>query len=286
MLPFGIPYPEAPEVGYWGIPTSTIDWCEENYVVSPYIAELVNTATNSAFILLAGYACINVLRHKHNLQFLLVSIGFIIVGFGSWMFHMSLLYEYQLLDELPMIYATCVPFWIVFSYSKSRATGYKIAVGITAFAITLTVVYLKYRDPLIHQIPYGILTGITMLKSVFLVNEHVHIVETRKQMNNIMIWGFIYIVLAYFLWNTDIHLCDLYRRTRRNIGMPYGFILEGHGWWHLLTGIGVYHYIVYLEHLWVFLIHKENEYEIKWSLGFVPHLDLKHEYRLASKKST
>ena len=25
--------------GFWGYPTSTLDWCEENYAVSPYIAE-------------------------------------------------------------------------------------------------------------------------------------------------------------------------------------------------------------------------------------------------------
>ena len=25
--------------GYWGFPTSTMDWCEENYAVTRYIAE-------------------------------------------------------------------------------------------------------------------------------------------------------------------------------------------------------------------------------------------------------
>lgn len=25
--------------GYWGKPTATLDWCEENYAVTPYIAE-------------------------------------------------------------------------------------------------------------------------------------------------------------------------------------------------------------------------------------------------------
>ena len=39
MLPFAVPYPPEQEDGFWGIPTSTIDWCEENYVVSVYIAE-------------------------------------------------------------------------------------------------------------------------------------------------------------------------------------------------------------------------------------------------------
>ena len=31
-------------------------------------------------------------------------IGLLIVGIGSWCFHMTLLYPMQLLDELPMIY--------------------------------------------------------------------------------------------------------------------------------------------------------------------------------------
>lgn len=33
----------APEVyaavGYWGVPSSTLDWCEENHAWSPYVAE-------------------------------------------------------------------------------------------------------------------------------------------------------------------------------------------------------------------------------------------------------
>lgn len=29
----------APAQGFWGEPTSTLDWCEENYEVSYYIAE-------------------------------------------------------------------------------------------------------------------------------------------------------------------------------------------------------------------------------------------------------
>nr|ACO13289.1 Alkaline phytoceramidase [Esox lucius] len=31
--------PSVDRLGYWGRPTSTLDWCGENYVVSFYIAE-------------------------------------------------------------------------------------------------------------------------------------------------------------------------------------------------------------------------------------------------------
>ncbi len=30
---------EGDRVGVWGSPTSTLDWCEENHVLSYYIAE-------------------------------------------------------------------------------------------------------------------------------------------------------------------------------------------------------------------------------------------------------
>lgn len=279
VLPFAIPYPEVPEVGYWGNPTSTIDWCEENYVISHYIAEIVNTVTNGAFILLAGFALFNGIKQRLELRFHLVALGFITVGFGSWMFHMSLLYEYQLLDELPMIYATCVPYWIVFSYGKTKFRSMRIATEITLFAIVLTVVYLYDRNPSIHQTAYGILTGIVMLKTFFLTKKHVTDQTIKKRMDSLLLWGLIYIVIGYFLWNMDIHFCTSWRWLRRSIGLPYGFVLEGHGWWHLLTGIGVYHYIIYLQYLRIFLLNKQTQYELVWSFRLIPHLDLKKEFK-------
>lgn len=28
------------KLGFWGVPTSTIDWCENNYEVNFYVAEM------------------------------------------------------------------------------------------------------------------------------------------------------------------------------------------------------------------------------------------------------
>lgn len=280
FLPGAVPYPEVPDSGYWGTPTSTIDWCEENYVVSSYVAELVNTVTNAAFIAMATYALINAIRNRHERRFLLVCAGFITVGVGSWMFHMSLLYEYQLLDELPMIYATCVPYWVVFSHGKSRPEAVKFAVQITAAALTLTVVYLRFRDPTLHQVAYAILNALVLYKSLELKKKYVANVEANKIFRKLLIRGLLYISIAYVCWNIDINFCSLWRGARRTIGMPYGFILEGHGWWHLGTGLGAYNYIVFLEYLRVFMLKKEAQYEFKWSLcSFIPHVDLKEEFK-------
>lgn len=51
---FLIMAPAADRQGYWGTPTSTLDWCEENYVVSFYIAEFCKCNTSYP---LSVFAC-------------------------------------------------------------------------------------------------------------------------------------------------------------------------------------------------------------------------------------
>jgi len=38
-MPAFAPPEDQPIVGYWGKPTSTLDFCEENYIVNFYMAE-------------------------------------------------------------------------------------------------------------------------------------------------------------------------------------------------------------------------------------------------------
>jgi dihydroceramidase len=47
-------------------------------------------------------------------------------------------------------------------------------------------------------------------------------------------------VSGYVIWNIDNYTCAWLRQTRRAIGMPWSFLLELHGWWHIFTGIGAY----------------------------------------------
>lgn len=50
--------------GFWGVPTATIDWCEDNYETSPYFAEFWNTISNAGMIMLALYGIVASVRRN------------------------------------------------------------------------------------------------------------------------------------------------------------------------------------------------------------------------------
>lgn len=79
-------------IGYWGEPSSTIDWCEDNYALSFYIAEFWNTISNVLFVVLAIYGYRRARREGFEPRFLYQYIAVIIVGIGSASFHGTLRY--------------------------------------------------------------------------------------------------------------------------------------------------------------------------------------------------
>ncbi|RKO97739.1 hypothetical protein CXG81DRAFT_11240, partial [Caulochytrium protostelioides] len=70
--------------GYWGPVTSSVDFCETNYEVSPFLAEFWNAISSLAMFF----------------------IGIMIVGLGSLAFHGTLVRATQAWDELPMLIST------------------------------------------------------------------------------------------------------------------------------------------------------------------------------------
>lgn len=88
---------------------STIDWCEKNYITSEYIAEYWNTVTG-LFLIISGIIFYNKNKNLINTNNLDIIQNFknvynllILVGIGTMLFHGTLLYPFQLLDEIPMI---------------------------------------------------------------------------------------------------------------------------------------------------------------------------------------
>lgn len=79
---------------------SSINWCELDYVKSAFISEYWNTLTG-LFICASSIYCYFKNKGYTNLYY--SNVLLFVVGIGTMMFHSTLIYIWQLFDEIPMI---------------------------------------------------------------------------------------------------------------------------------------------------------------------------------------
>nr|RBQ95091.1 hypothetical protein FVER53263_05725 [Fusarium verticillioides] len=258
-LSFRVPYP-PPQEGFWGEPTSTLNWCEEDYVISHYAAEITNTLTNALFIALGVRGVRNCFKYKHDTVFVIAYLGYLLVGCGSFAFHATLSYPMQLVDELSMIYTTSILCYAIFTHDRSRLFSIALGIGLVVLSISITVYYHYIQDPTFHQNAFSILFLATVFRSLYtmeailrpsLNNNYVNkspgaslsdgeaLFSVQRpqviirEMRWIVAMGFITCAAGIAAWKFDnVHCSDLVR-WRHQVGLPWGILLEGHGWWYV-----------------------------------------------------
>lgn len=134
----------------------------------------------------------NVIKYAHSKVFILVFLGYIVVGLGSMAFHTTLKCKFslsdsvrtcpvltwnademQLADELPMIYTICIMAYVAFGTNKSPAVKGLLAVFLLGLATFITVYYLYAKDPVFHQVAYGLLTASTIFRGFHVLEGYV-----------------------------------------------------------------------------------------------------------------
>src|SRR3982751_4542751 len=122
-------------VGFWGAPTASIDWCEQNYALLPWVCEAFNTVSSLAMVLAGalGLSRRTVGRHVRVAFALLV-----LVGLGSIAFHATLRFELQMLDELPMLYLVTWLVWLLVENERTRRLGHWFPAALVAYALLAT----------------------------------------------------------------------------------------------------------------------------------------------------
>jgi dihydroceramidase len=222
-------------MGYWGNVTATLDWCEENYSHSHYVAEFYNTFSNLIFLAFAIFGMKNCYSEKLEARFYWTYTGLLTVGVGSFLFHGTLQYHYQLLDELPMIYVTLM-FW----YNLTN-TNYKQddpnnflrdlvqIMFIGALGLGITMVYVFHTtNPIFHQVAYGILVACVIFKCFF-----AFLTTTDPVVRYLFPVAVSSFLGGFAVWNVDNAFCS------------YVHPLKLHAWWHILTAYGSYLCMVY-----------------------------------------
>lgn len=238
----------APTVsdGYWGRPTSTLDWCERNYEVSPYIAEFWNTISNIAIFLPPFIGIFQICKLNLERKYVFAFLAVAVVGFGSWAFHMTLLYPMQLADEFPMVWSTSVMTYLQFSIHRSpkSAINWSLMSICFLYSFAYSLFYLTFTNPLVHQVTYAIGLYFLLIKSLLFTRNSVQC----KTCSRIVYSVWILLHVAFFLWNIDNHFCPQLENIRNELPKTLRPGTQLHAVWHILTGTAAYIHVLFLLH--------------------------------------
>lgn len=246
--------------GYWGPPTGDFDWCEYNYQSFYFIAEPWNTVTALIYVI---FGILMIREHtifsKNQLSinftdFRIMCIFLSFMGIGSVLFHSTLWYKMQLLDEMGMSFMVCQGFIIVYTrnINKSQKDNYYSSTKfyLSAFHACmwffLGIIMFSTADEksLAHRIAHTYLSASYAVYFVYIfvagakaANE-ICLLDVKKyaivdKYYDRCFYSFVFGILC---WMTDNWYCEQLH------SLPYVPYFQMHALWHLGTCIGLYYF--------------------------------------------
>ncbi|KAK3841275.1 MAG: ceramidase-domain-containing protein [Linnemannia gamsii] len=262
--------------GHWGPPTSSIDWCEDNYVWSYYIAEFFNSFSSFAMIILGEAACYSINRLQSDMQritsltsskststatakapslfrFKLAFRTITVVGIGSFLFHATLLHHMQMLDELPMLYSVLVLFFcLIESRFGPQPSWFPKLLAVVGVVVTGLVAFTEGN---VQFFSFHGTFGPLEVTTLFLIFK---VYSARKAAYPDIKWvfeaGIALYVVAVAVWMTDLNFCTRALLSFVEFGNGQEDDEEGtdksvlwivkdlylHAWWHILVSMGLF----------------------------------------------
>lgn len=218
----------------WGTPTSTVDWCEANYAVTPFVCEFFNTLSSLAMIVAGG---VGARLHRRVFDcWMLLAFGLLgVVGLGSVAFHATLRFEFQMLDELPMLYLVTLMVYLLLEPGPSRRHGRWLPVALLSYALLATLTDALTRGSLqffAFQLSFGALEMFCLVR-VYLLSVQ----PDNRRVRPLFKLGLAFYLGGILLWFIDLRFCIFLNVRMPATGFPNPQL---HAWWHLLVSCGFY----------------------------------------------
>jgi len=150
--------------------------------------------------------------------------------------------------------------------SKSKDMALRVFLVVDAVLVTLSYLYCK--DPLFHQGAFGL----HCVAMAYRGSRHYRKLQKspeKRQLLALLTAGWGTQLLGFACWNVDNLFCPQLRMARAWLGPWLSWLLQLHGWWHVLTGIGAYTYIV--ANQWMNLLRNDRhkQWRVRWRCGFL-----------------
>jgi dihydroceramidase len=221
------------ESGIWSPSTSTTNFCEEDYAITRYIAEFTSSISNLAYVYLA-------LRHTgwriNRLD--QMSVSLLLVGVCSFLYHATLHLTTQLSDEVSMHFLAGALLQRLYTTGQSPGRARCMTVAIYTCIGIMSAIYMRSGNLDVHMAMFVAMLALIGLRTVLLINRRA--MSSKEKTKYIRKFGGVcaYLAVAFLLWNIDLQWCYELRSLRNRLGLPWAWLLELHGWWHVLTAVG------------------------------------------------
>ena len=251
--------------GFWMPHSSSVEFCEPNYLLTKYLVEPHNGWSSLAISLMALIGLIAGNPTKES-RFIAAFGVLFFVGIGSFGLHSTLHWTLQSADEVPMLWENwAIIYCMIEIKSPVGQPRYKhLHVIIMAIAILQTIIYYRYQNFFtIFLISYISLVLIIVIWTAHLVlrDKVYEPLPVRWKL-----WSralFSYVAVGSVVWILDMNFCELLLPFYNQLG---GLTL--HILWHLAAGYGTYLTITLLV-----AIRCQNlgiDFELSWILGILP----------------
>ena len=244
-----------PSSGFWLPHTSSVDFCEKDYLLSSYIAEFHNSWSSIVGIALLPALALIFPRASNptgEWRFTLMNLVLIAVGIGSFALHSSLTALAQSSDEVPMLYMNLVFLYALMEgKSKLGSPRYPhLPLILVAIAVLQTIIYYTF------QRYYGVFlfSYISVVVVVVLWTGHMAWHDADPLSNRLWKAAIAsYVLIGTPLWIVEMNMCDTL--------LPYFNAWGGltfHILWHFGAGLGTYLTILFLTSMRVRAVYGED----------------------------
>ncbi|KAK5992082.1 Alkaline ceramidase YPC1-like protein [Cladobotryum mycophilum] len=257
---------------FWGAQTSYLNFCEEDYVVTRYIAEFINTLSSLAYVAFGIYGLINIRQTPRSSIRLASYFGLIGVGLCSAGYHMTLKYHTQMSDELSMHLLTTPLLYRILTFKASPQRTQVVGLVLSILFTIVMVTHMVMDEFLLHASTFGLSVYLIVTRIGKLIPQQISDPVIRKRVHRVSLFGTFNFVFGYLVWLIDDWACQALTNVRHSVGLPLAFFLELHGWWHIFTAIGGYIGVALVDALVLGEVTEDPIPNLAWPVPFASRL--------------
>ena len=210
--------------------SSFIDWCEPNYGAVSGIVEFFNSISNIPFFFVPVlmYMFLREYCDYKGVRIVIICILIMFVGVSSLVFHATLSFGGQVLDQLSILWliVAALLVWLPRRYIPAVCRTSPRATVFVVCGLTLVVSSFAWVNPVV----YG-----TVISCLTVPITFVLIVEMRRSECQRVYWLGVRVLITFstgsLFWLGDRFFCD----TCLQLGFPYL-----HSLWHIFIASTVY----------------------------------------------